>query len=274
MAQGRKTLQKQIEKAMSERGKWLATATGGFYFLEGQEERDIKLVDVAIGLARKCRYSGNIAVHLDNYSVAEHSDIMAKYFLDNAKAITGRSEVMLEDYLKVKMHDASEFVFPDVPTPIKDMNPAFRLAEQYHDEKTERAFIPDLSGVSIAKKQVKEIDNRIRSDERRAVIAQPAYGAGAVDALPELGVEIRCLEWREAAWSFMEDFIWAAHNLPARLEENAIRAREHAAAAQKFLDNNPRPDSRRELEERIRNLEAENEKLRAEARSDMDVPGM
>lgn len=254
-----------IARAKKESGKWLATATGGFYFLEGQNERDISIVDVALGLARKCRYSGNIRIDREHYCVAEHSDLMAWHFEKDPSIFLGDEPMMLEDYLKVKLHDATEFVFPDVPTPIKDLFPVFRTVEGYHDEKIESAFIPVPAEIRITKKQVKELDIRIRVDERKLLIAEPAFSAGVkADTLEPLGVEIKCLDWREAAWSFLEDYVRAVDTYPARDPENQARALEHRAVAVKFLENNPRPASRDELLVKIAELEAEVARLRGE----------
>lgn len=256
-----------LARARAETGKWLATATGGIYFLEDQNERDISVVDIAVGLARKCRYSGNIAIDRNFYSVAEHSDLMAKKFEDDPSYFLGDERMMLEDYLKMKFHDATEFVFPDVPTPLKDMFPFFRTVEGYHDEKIERSVIPDPSGVLLTKKQVKEFDIRIRQDERSHLIAQPAYSAGVKpgNEVKPLGVEIRCLEWHQAAWDFMEDFVRAVDTYPARLPENQERADQQRAVVSAFLNKNPRPQSRDDLLDRIARLEAEVASLRGDA---------
>lgn len=262
-----------IAKAQKEAGKWLATATGGFYFLEGQNSRDITIVDVALGLARKCRYSGNIRIDQEHYSVAEHSDLMARHFEKDPSVFLGQEPMKLEDYMKVKLHDATEFVFPDVPTPIKDLFPVFRTVEGYHDEKIESAFIPNPGAVLITKKQVKELDIRIRVDERALLIAEPAYSAGVKEGgMKPLNVDIKCLDWREAAWSFLEDFVRAVDLYPARDPENQERAMEHRNAAQKFLQQNPRPMTRNEMAERIQELEAQVRMLTSE--SNYDGPGM
>lgn len=265
-------LDQLIQQAKEKNGEWLATATGRFYFLKGQNERDISIVDVAIGLARKCRYSGNIANDKHHYSVAEHSDLMAQFFEADPSMFLGDQPMMLEDYLKMKLHDATEFVFPDVPTPIKDLFPVFRQVEGYHDEKIESAFIPNPAFVRITKKDVKELDVRIRVDERRELIASPAYEAGLKEnTLEPLNVNIRCLDWRDAAWDFIEDFVRAVDTYPARDPENQERANEHRAAAVAFLDANPRPLSRESLMARIAELEAEVAELRGDASYDMGM---
>lgn len=248
-----------LKRAREENGKWLATATGGIYFLEDQNERDISIIDIAIGLARKCRYSGNISLDRNFYSVAEHSDLMAKKFEEDPSYFLGDEPMMLEDYLKMKFHDATEFVFPDVPTPLKDMFPFFRTVEGYHDEKIERSVIPDPSGVMLTKAQVKEFDVRIRQDERLLLIAEPAYSAGVKPSsqIRPLGVDIRCLEWHQAGWDFMEDFVRVVDTYPARLPENQKRADQQSALVQNFLLENPRPMSRDEMVSRIAELERE-----------------
>lgn len=261
-----KALDAILARARAESGKWLATATGGIYFLEEQNERDISVVDIAIGLARKCRYSGNIALDRNFYSVAEHSDLMARKFEEDPSYFLGDEPMMLEDYLKMKFHDATEFVFPDVPTPLKDMFPFFRTVEGYHDEKIESSVIPDPSGVLLTKKQVKEFDIRIRQDERKHLIAEPAYSAGVKpgnDVKP-LGVNIRCLEWHQAAWDFMEDFVRAVETYPARLPENQERADQQSAVVRHYLEKHPRPPSRDDLMDRITALEAEVASLRGD----------
>lgn len=267
-----KTIEKLIMRAKEERGKWLATATGNIYFLENQNPRNISVVDIAFGLARKCRYSGNIRLDRTFYSVAEHSDLMAQEFERNPSYFLGDEPMMLEDYLKMKFHDATEFVFPDVPTPLKDMFPMFRTIEGYHDEKIESAIIPNPSGVMLTKKQVKEFDVRIRADERKHLIAEPAYSAGLGENRVEpLGVEIKCHEWHQAGWNFLEDFVRAVETYPARLPENQKRADQQKAWAVQFLNNNPRPVSREVLmktlsqqEEEVSAMRAEMEMLRAD----------
>lgn len=249
---------KLIKRAKEEMGKWLATATGGFYFLNGQNERDISIVDVAFGLARKCRYSGNIRIDKEHYSVAEHSDLMAHYFENDPSMFLGDEPMMLEDYLKMKLHDATEFVFPDVPTPLKDLFPVFREVEGYHDEKIASAFIPDPQGSLIVKKQVKELDIRIRIDERKAIITEPAFSAGVKESgMEPLNVEIGCLSWQDAAWDFIEDYCRAVETYPARIPENQKRALEHYKEAKAFLEENPRPQSKEDLIREIESLRKE-----------------
>ena len=77
--------------------------SGGMIDPLDPDPADVKIEDIAHGLARKCRFNGQVK---DYYSVSEHSILVAGL-------------VPPEYALAGLMHDASEAYLPDVGRPIK-----------------------------------------------------------------------------------------------------------------------------------------------------------
>jgi hypothetical protein len=195
-------------------GGWLATASGGMWSIEDPQEIEVRLRDLAAGLSRTCRYAGQLSEEAGFYSVAEHSVIMTSW-AHEAGLIRSRSEALL--YL---LHDGSEAYFGDMPTPLKALIPAFRELEDRSQRVIYGAFGigPDL--IRTRKVELKQIDTRVRLDEREAMIREPALSAGrdalwreAPDLQP-LGVIPSLLEPAAARAVYLSAFSWALKALP------------------------------------------------------------
>lgn len=93
----------------------LATYTGRLINILDPNPMDIFPMDIAMGLARACRFAGHTKSF---YSVAEHSDwcrqqVELRYPGNDALAFAAL------------MHDAHEFILGDVPTPLKNIMPEY-----------------------------------------------------------------------------------------------------------------------------------------------------
>lgn len=95
------------------RGNWIQTYGGtAFYPLDPRPE-DIHIEDIAHALAHQCRFAGHT---VEYYSVAEHSWHVARL-------------VPPELRLAALLHDATEAYVIDLPRPIKEMLPEYRVME-------------------------------------------------------------------------------------------------------------------------------------------------
>ena len=213
-----------IDRARREPGTWIATATGGVWFFMEPDARDVDVISVAFGLGRRARYSGQFDPEIDFYSVAEHSCIMTEY------ARCNMPDMRMEDCLSVLLHDASEFALPDFVTPMKELiRPIWDPIEKATGAAISAAFIADPEAVRIGKRAIKELDVRVRADERASIILEPASTAGRghdrlpwIDGdVPRLGVRIEGLAPRLAANAFLEDLVRIVEDVPCRSAGNA-----------------------------------------------------
>lgn len=75
---------------------------------------DVDIKDIAHALGNKCRYTGHCR---EFYSVAQHS-VLVSEFVDRSLALAGL------------LHDASEYILPDVASPVKGRLKGFREIEE------------------------------------------------------------------------------------------------------------------------------------------------
>lgn len=222
--------------AASERGAWIATSRGGAWSIENPLPEDVFLADVAAGLSRCCRYSGQLAPGVDFLSVSEHSSVMMHYAVDNGIAKSR------EDALAILLHDGSEAYFGDMITPLKNLVPQFRLLEDRCQGVINTAFGLTPDRLCITKADIKALDVRIRIDERMAVINDPAKTIALSNVLHKdpdlkpLGRCIRGLSPRDARIEFLEDFLWACNLDTVHPDSDAILAR-HVEDARAQLED-------------------------------------
>lgn len=155
-----------------DRGAWLATATGGFWSINDPHPADVDAASIFVGLSRVCRYAGQVDPDREFYSVAEHSMLMTRWAIDKG-VVTHR-----EDALAILLHDAAEAFFGDMPTPMKALLPGYKEMEERSQAVIMEAFGLADGGVEITKAKIKELDIRVRLDERLALIREPALSEG------------------------------------------------------------------------------------------------
>jgi len=122
------------EKPVTERGSWVATSRGGMWSIMHPHPRDVFIDDIAWGTARQCRYGGQIKPDLEMYTVAEHSCTMTWWAIENDWV------THLEDALAILLHDASEAIYGDMATPIKELIPEYRRLEDMAQGVMTHAF--------------------------------------------------------------------------------------------------------------------------------------
>lgn len=200
-----------------DRGAWLATATGGFWSIENPHPADVDAATIFVGLARVCRYAGQIDPDREFFSVAEHSTLMARWAIDNG-VVTHR-----EDALAILLHDAAEAFFGDMPTPMKALLPGYKEMEERSQAVIMEAFGLADGTVEITKARIKELDIRVRLDERLALIREPALSEGIGllwmgddDSHRPLGVHVRGLWPRKAREDILELFDRIVTRMPSR----------------------------------------------------------
>jgi len=88
--------------------EFIGTRSGCKINLDDPQPDDFILDDIAIGLSHVARFNGQTDWH---YSVAQHSVLVARYLLARYNDTTLALQGLL--------HDASESVICDLPTPVK-----------------------------------------------------------------------------------------------------------------------------------------------------------
>lgn len=88
--------------------------TGKMLFPLSPRASDVDIKDIAHALGNKCRYTGHCR---EFYSVAQHS-VLVSEFVDRSLALGGL------------LHDASEYILPDVASPVKGRLKGFREIEE------------------------------------------------------------------------------------------------------------------------------------------------
>lgn len=116
--------------------------------------RQIWSEDIALGLAKSCRFQGHIRGW---YSTAEHCFIGAR-LAKNAKLAK-----------EFAIHDASEYVFSDLSAPIKALLPDYKRMEGDFQRFINVMYLgyPELSP------ETKELDKRLCATEQFVMRAAP-----------------------------------------------------------------------------------------------------
>jgi len=138
---------------MERKGDWLQTFSGVQFWPIDPQIEDIRLVDIAHGLAYTCRYNGHCNIF---YSVAEHSIIISEQ-IPNEKP---------EEQLFALLHDASEAYISDIPRPLKPYLDGYSRIERNIENTIDKFFgLTDVSKV-----ETKRLDKAILADEKEQVM--------------------------------------------------------------------------------------------------------
>lgn len=142
-------LRAKLENKVGVVGATCVLSSGEYFdFLDPREEM-IKVEDIAWGLARACRFGGQMKRTLDFYSVAQHSVVVA-------------SMVPPELRWAALFHDAAEAYIGDMIGPVKQLFPEFKALE-----KRIEAVIFNSFGIETPlSPEIKEADLRaLRSEQ-------------------------------------------------------------------------------------------------------------
>lgn len=131
---------------------FLVTFSGKELHFMNPQPDEICLEDISNALSKNCRYAGQVK---DFYSVAEHSILMARYFIDKGEWSKAYCALM---------HDATEAYLVDIPRPIKPHLKGYLEMEAVLQEVIfERFDVPDMC------KDVKHLDCHIVHDEAKVL---------------------------------------------------------------------------------------------------------
>lgn len=148
----------------------------------------LSVIDIAHALSNQCRYSGHVRFF---YSVAQHCCLLASWVGNHGgDALT---------CLQVLMHDAPEAYLVDIPRPVKQFMPQYRVWDHaINDVIREWMGWKNLPIPSI----VDELDTRIIVDERNALM-DTAQSNEWGHRMPPVGVEIVPWTPEEAEKAFL-----------------------------------------------------------------------
>lgn len=148
----------------------------------------IRLPDIAEGLSKLCRYTGQCK---EFYSVAQHSVMVS-------------AMVHPKFAMSALMHDASEAYLGDVSTPLKQMMPDYRLLEARFDHAIAAAFNLPYP-----------LPQEVRDADRRALTweVQVLFDKPWIECKDEVRI-VKMLSPREAKLVFLGRY-WELHNYAA-----------------------------------------------------------
>lgn len=131
---------------------FIETYTGRAFWPLRPTKDALSIIDIAHALANQCRYSGHVQ-HF--YSVAQHCCLLANWMAEN-----GGSPM---DCLQILMHDAPEAYLVDIPRPVKQYMPQYRVWDHaINDVIRDWMGWKDLPILPIQD----ELDSRVIVDER------------------------------------------------------------------------------------------------------------
>lgn len=212
----------------------IAMADGSSWNILQPRVKDVKIENIMAGLARTCRWGGQIREDIDFLSVAEHSAVMCIWAIRSGEART------YEEAACIALHDAAEGILGgDMISPLKALNPEYKRIETLTQETINAAFGIPVVFSDAMRPTFKRLDTRIQLDERETVMFDPARTRGKERVFKEnpgismLGVRLPCLSPRAAFGMFAETFLYCLEELPAtspltpaaRDASTALRAR-------------------------------------------------
>jgi hypothetical protein len=175
------------------RGGFVETATGGRFYPFDPRPDEVRLEDVAAGLAHTCRFGGHC---IEFYSVAAHSLHVSRHLADCGPRLQAYG----------LLHDAAEAYLGDLPRPIKAEFPAFETAEERVLEAVWTAVdLPPPPDDEWA--TVMAADDRLLAYEASELLADGSWA----DDPPDLGYDLS----RGAVDDVRERFLARAESLLA-----------------------------------------------------------
>lgn len=143
---------------------FIETYTGRAFWPLHPTKEALSVIDIAHALSNQCRYSGHVQFF---YSVAQHCCLLATWLANH-----GGSAL---DCLQILMHDAPEAYLVDIPRPVKQYMPQYRIWDHaINDVIRDWMGWKDLPILPIQD----ELDSRIIVDERAALMSRSGLDWG------------------------------------------------------------------------------------------------
>lgn len=170
---------------------FIETYTGRAFWPLNPTVDALSVIDIAHALSNQCRYSGHVQFF---YSVAQHCCLLATWIVNQ-----GGSAL---DALQILMHDAPEAYLVDIPRPVKQYMPQYRIWDHAIND-----VIREWMGWSDLPMPARqdELDSRIIVDER-AQLMDKARRNDWGHKLEPLGVEINPMTPAEAEKQFLMQY--------------------------------------------------------------------
>lgn len=166
---------------------YIRLASGGVYWPRSPRWNDVHIEDIAAGLSKLCRFTGQCDRF---YSVAEHS-VHVSYLVPPLVA------------LAALLHDATEAFIADLNTPTKRGTPEYRAIEMLNEEAICTRFGIDIADFHVA--AIHRADARMFEVEYSHFF--PAQvGASPTPLPPELKTERLGVSWQMAHALFLARF--------------------------------------------------------------------
>jgi hypothetical protein len=174
---------------------FIETYTGRAFYPLAPNIEGLTILDIAHALSNQCRYSGHVRFF---FPTAQHCCLLAEWLVNR-----GGSAL---DALQILMHDAPEAYLVDVPRPIKQFMPQYRIWDFKINNVIREwmgwKFLPIPSFQD-------ELDSRVIVDERAALFS--ASGLDWGHKLEPLGVRIEPWSPEHAEKQFLLQYAAYSH---------------------------------------------------------------
>ena len=159
-----------LEKNPECRNEWILTASGRHVELMNPDPEEIDIVDIAVGLSRECRFTGQCRGF---YSVAQHSVLT--------------SRIVSEEFaLEALLHDATEAFIKDLPSPLKGLLPEYSRIEKVLDRVIRLRFgLPEDPSPEIHR-----ADRILLATEKRDLMAHDSWAWPILEGVEPLSEPI------------------------------------------------------------------------------------
>lgn len=165
---------------------WILTRSSQHFDYANPQPEQIRLLDIAYGLAKECRFAGQCHGF---YSVAQHSVLVSQIVPD-------------EFAFEALLHDASEAYCKDIPMPLKAMLPDYKAIERRVDAAIRAKFrLPERCSA-----EVKHADLILLATERRDLMPDDDAPWQILQGVDPLDKPIRPLSIPVALDYFMARF--------------------------------------------------------------------
>jgi hypothetical protein len=170
-------------------GATIITRSGTYFDFLNPESTPLTIEDIAAGLSRCCRYSGQLPDHIDHYSVAQHS-VHVSEILPPELALQGL------------LHDAFESVGGDMVSPLKQLCPDYKAVEK----RGERAIFKQFGLPETLDPLVKRADYILLNTEKRDITTARNHAWPGMEAYPPLEKRIWAWGARYARRQFLDRY--------------------------------------------------------------------